>query len=74
MRLACDRSRHHRCSRNYLSHTPIVFLQKVDLIGKIYTDKTGNFTITSSKDNTYILVAYHYDSNTTHEEPLKREL
>ena len=51
--------------------TNIVFLKTVDLTGKIYTDKTGRFLITSSKGDKYILVAYHYDSNTIHAEPLK---
>ena len=41
------------------------------LIGKIYTDQTGRFPITSSKGNKYILVEYHYDSNTIHAETLK---
>ena len=47
------------------------FLKAVDLIEKIYTDQTGRFPITSRKGNKYILVAYHYDSNTIHEVPLK---
>ena len=38
---------------------------------KNYTDQTGRFPVTSSKGNKYILVAYHYDSNTIHAEPLK---
>ena len=29
------------------------------------------FPVTSSKDKKYILVAYHYESNTIHAEPLK---
>ena len=40
--------------------------------GKFYTDQTGRFPVTSSKGNKYILVAYHYDSNTIHAEPLKK--
>ena len=43
----------------------------MDFTGKFYTDQTGQFPITSSKGNKYILVAYNYDSNTIHEEPLK---
>ena len=34
-------------------------------------DQTGRFPVTSSKGNKYILVAYHYDSNTIHAEPPK---
>ena len=44
----------------------LVFFKTVDLSGKIYTDQTGRFLVTSSKGNKYILVAYHYDSNTIH--------
>ena len=43
----------------------------MDFTGKIYTDQTGWFPIKYSKGNKYILVAYHYDSNTIHVEPLK---
>ena len=39
----------------------------------MYTDQTGLFTITSRKGNKYILVAYHYDSNTIHVKPLKTQ-
>ena len=51
--------------------TNIVFLKILDLTGKFYTDQTGQFTITSSKRNIYILMAYNYHSNTIHAEPLK---
>ena len=51
--------------------TNLVFLKTVDLTGGIYSDKTGWFPITSRKGNKYILVAYNYDSNTIHAEPLK---
>ena len=43
----------------------------MDLSGTFYTEKIGRFPVTSSKGNKYILVAYHYDSNTIHTEPLK---
>ena len=52
-------------------NTNLVFFKTVDLSGKIYTDQTGRFPVTSSKGNKYILVAYHYDSNKIHAEPLK---
>ena len=55
-------------------NTNLVFFKKVDLSGKIYTDQTGRFQVTSRKGNKYILVAYHYDSNTIHAEPLKTRL
>ena len=53
--------------------TNLILLKTVDLTGKIYTDQTGRFPITSRKGNKYILVDYHYDSNTIHEEPLKTQ-
>ena len=51
--------------------TNLVFFKTVDLSGKFFTDQTGRFPVTSSKGNKYILVAYHYDSNTVYAEPLK---
>ena len=52
-------------------NTNLVFFKTVNLSGKIYTYQTGRFPVTSSKGNKYILVAYHYDSNKIHTEPLK---
>ena len=31
--------------------------------GKIFSDKTGRFPVTSSKGNKYIMIMYDYDSN-----------
>jgi hypothetical protein len=39
--------------------------------GRIYTDQTGRFPITSSQGNQYIMVLYDYDSNAILTEPLK---
>ena len=39
--------------------------------GKIYTDQTGRFQVTSSRGNKYIMVVYNYDSNTIHVEAMK---
>jgi hypothetical protein len=39
--------------------------------GRIYTDQTGCFPVTSSQGNQYILVLYDYDSNAILVEPLK---
>jgi hypothetical protein len=39
--------------------------------GRIYTDQTGQFPVTSSKGYKYMLVLYHYDTNTILVEPLK---
>ena len=52
-------------------NTNLVFFKTVDLSGKFFTDQTGRLPVTSSKDNKYILVAYHFGSNTIHAEPLK---
>ena len=49
----------------------LVFLKTLDLTGKFYTDQTGQFSMTSSKVNTYILLAYRYDSNKINAEILK---
>ena len=43
----------------------------MDLTRKIYTDQTWRFPVTFRKGNNYILVAFNYDSNTIHSEPLK---
>ena len=43
----------------------------MDLTGKIYTNQTDRFLITSSKGYKYILVAYNYNSNNIYAEPLK---
>jgi hypothetical protein len=43
----------------------------IDDAGRIYTDQTGRFPVTSSQGNKYILVLYDYDSNAILTEPLK---
>ena len=53
------------------TRTHIVYLQATDLAGKIYTDQTGRLPVTSSRSYKYIMVAYDYDSNTIHAEPMK---
>ena len=47
-------------------NTNLVFFKTVDLSRKIYTDQTGRFPVMSSRGNKYIIVAYHFDSNTIH--------
>jgi hypothetical protein len=39
--------------------------------GQIYTDPTGHFLVPSVSGNSYILVAYNYNSNFIHAEPMK---
>jgi len=41
------------------------------MTGKIYTDQTGCFPVTSTRGNKYILVVYDYDSKTILAEPLE---
>ena len=38
--------------------------------GDPFRDQIGRFPVTPSKGNKYIVVVYHYDSNTIHAEPL----
>ena len=52
-------------------NTNLFFFKTFDISEKMYTDQTGRFPVTSSKGNKYILVAYHFESNTIHTEPLK---
>ena len=69
---ASDQHRKRYSSPNQIQNkTNLVFLKKVDLTGKNYTDQTGRSPVTPNKGNKYILIVYHYDSNTTHAEPLK---
>ena len=51
--------------------TNLVFFNTLDLSGKIHTDQTERFPVTSSKGNKYILISDPYNSNTIHTEPLK---
>lgn len=53
------------------SGTNKVFVKLTEIEGKINTDQTGRFAVTSSRGNKYIMVAYDYDSNTIHAEAMK---
>jgi hypothetical protein len=46
-------------------------LATIEDTGKIYTDQTGRFPVTSSRGNKYILVLYAFDPNAILTEPLK---
>jgi hypothetical protein len=46
-------------------------MQAIEITGKIYSDQTGRFPVTSSRGNKYIMVVYDYDSNSILTEPLK---
>ena len=58
-------------SKDNNTRTHDVFITVTDLQGKIYTDQTGRFPVTSSRGNKYIMIAYDYDSNTINAEALK---
>jgi len=53
------------------TRTHDVFMKIVDHTGKIYTDQTSRFPVTSTRGNKCTLVAYGYDSNTINAEPIK---
>ena len=56
-----DNVKHHVVSATILNNTP----------GRIYTDQTGRFPVTSALRNKYIFVLYDHDSNAIMTEPLK---
>jgi hypothetical protein len=47
------------------THQIFAAIENTDKIytGKIYTDQTGHFPVTSSQGNKYVLVLYEYDTN-----------
>ena len=48
-----------------------LFIKTVKLSGKIYSDQTGCFPLTSSKGNRYVIVVYDHNSKVILAEPLK---
>jgi hypothetical protein len=46
-------------------------MQPIPVTGKIFTDQTGRFPITSSRGNKYVMICYDYDPNNIIAEPLK---
>ena len=48
----------------------MAYLQTVKFTGKVSTDQTGRFTVTSSCCSKYLMVLYNHSSNTTLAEPL----
>ena len=43
--------------------TQMAYLQTVEFTGKVSTDQTGRFTVTSSRGSKYLMVLYDHDSN-----------
>ena len=48
-----------------------VFVDTVELTGKVSTDQTGRFPVTSSRGSKYLMVLYDHDSNAIIPEPIK---
>jgi hypothetical protein len=51
--------------------THFVYPKVIDITGKIFSDQTGRFPVTSSRGNKYIMIVYDYDSTAILAEPLK---
>ena len=51
--------------------TKMAFLKSTEVTGKISTDQTGHFPVTSSCGNKYLMVLYDHDSNVIIVEALK---
>ena len=49
----------------------IVTMKLVELNGKIFSNQTGRFPVTSSKGNKYLMVMYDNDTNAILAEPMK---
>ena len=59
-------------------HAPLarshqVFFETIELTGKLSTDQTGRFPVTSSRGSKYLMVLYYHDSNTIIPEPMKSQ-
>ena len=50
--------------------TQMAYLHTVEFTGKVSTDQTGRFTVTSSRGSNYLMVLYDHDSNSIMAEPL----
>ena len=48
-----------------------VFMQPIQITGKIFSDQTGRFPFTSSRGNKYVMIVYDFDSNAILAEPMK---
>ena len=48
-----------------------VYTTVIPITGKVYSDQTGKFPVTSSKGNAYLFVLYDFDSNYIAAEPIK---
>jgi hypothetical protein len=48
----------------------LVYAKVVAITGHIYSDQTGQFLVTFSKGNKYIMVVYDYDSTAILAKPI----
>ena len=60
--------KHHR-EDNKRTHE--FFTKIIEPTGKVFSDQTGKFPVTSSRGNKYVMVVYDHDSNATLTVPLK---
>ena len=54
--------------------TQMEYLQKVEFTGKVSTEQTGRFPVTSSRISEYVLVLYDHNSNVILAEPLTHQI
>ena len=52
------------------ARTQMAYLQTIEFTGKVSTNQTGRFPVTSSRGSKYLMVLYNHDSNTILAEPL----
>ena len=45
----------------------------IEQAGRIYTNQTGRFPVTSSLGNKYVMIFYNYDTNAILAQPLKNQ-
>ena len=48
----------------YNDQTYLVFMAMKEVVGEFFSDQTGQYSITSNKVNTYVLVFYIVNGNT----------
>jgi hypothetical protein len=48
-----------------------VYMQPIIVTGKIYSNQTGCFPLTSSRGNKYVMIKYDYNYNAILAEPIK---
>ena len=51
--------------------THLIFMTMVEATGKIYSDQTGRFPITSARGHAYVVIFYNYDGNHIKSVPIK---